>query len=181
VPEVLPRAALAASMAVAVSAAAVAALLLLRTPHAEGGGAEERAPDADDASGAALPHHHHPPTLLTATHMMVGGLVAVAAMALRHVCNGWSAAVAGKGGSGVVPPQFICPITSEVMRDPVMTSDGHAFERAAIERWLSNHQTSPMTGLQLESMSLTPAIPLRQLIESSGDLPPISPHHANKS
>lgn len=30
---------------------------------------------------------------------------------------------------------FLCPITQEVMTDPVMTEDGHSYERDAIERW----------------------------------------------
>ena len=64
-----------------------------------------------------------------------------------------------------IPPQFLCPITNELMQDPVTTCDGHAFERLAIERWLRSHQTSPMTGMPLETTTLTPAIALRQLIE----------------
>ena len=64
-----------------------------------------------------------------------------------------------------IPPQFLCPITNELMQDPVTTCDGHAFERLAIERWLRSHRTSPMTGMPLETTTLTPAIALRQLIE----------------
>ena len=64
------------------------------------------------------------------------------------------------------PPQFMCPITGEVMKDPVTTSDGHAFERTSIERWLLTHSTSPMTGMPLEHTGVAPAIALRQLIEN---------------
>lgn len=32
---------------------------------------------------------------------------------------------------------FLCPITGEIMADPVMTSDGHTFDRHAIERWFN--------------------------------------------
>ena len=71
--------------------------------------------------------------------------------------------------SASLPPQFLCPITGEVMRDPVTTCDGHAFERAAIERWLTTHRTSPMTGMLLETTALTPAIALRQLIDQTVD------------
>ena len=66
-----------------------------------------------------------------------------------------------------LPPQFLCPITGEIMREPVTTADGHVFERTAIERWLKTHSTSPMTGMSLEHTSLAPAHALRQLIESS--------------
>ena len=27
-----------------------------------------------------------------------------------------------------VPPQYLCPITQEVMEDPVTTADGHTYE-----------------------------------------------------
>ncbi|KAL2634080.1 hypothetical protein R1flu_005559 [Riccia fluitans] len=45
-----------------------------------------------------------------------------------------------------VPPEFVDCITQEVMLDPVITADGHSYERAAIERWLQTHDTSPITG-----------------------------------
>lgn len=64
-----------------------------------------------------------------------------------------------------VPAPFLCPITGEVMADPVSTADGHTYERAAIERWLRTRDTSPMTGAKLMRKDLTPAISLRQLIE----------------
>ena len=64
-----------------------------------------------------------------------------------------------------MPAPFLCPITGEVMTDPVSTVDGHTYERTAIERWLRTHDTSPMTGAELMRKDLTPAISLRQLIE----------------
>ena len=60
--------------------------------------------------------------------------------------------------------QFICPITHEIMTDPVLTADGHAYERAAIERWLQSHDTSPLTRARLPNRNLVPVHPLRQLI-----------------
>ena len=35
------------------------------------------------------------------------------------------------------PADFFCPISLELMRDPVMAYDGHSYERAAIERWFA--------------------------------------------
>ncbi len=32
-----------------------------------------------------------------------------------------------------INPQFFCPITGDIMRDPVITSGGHSYERTAIE------------------------------------------------
>jgi len=62
------------------------------------------------------------------------------------------------------PPQFRCPISQELMEDPVTTADGHTYERREIFRWLCLHNTSPLTGAPLPNKSLTPAISLRQLI-----------------
>ena len=35
------------------------------------------------------------------------------------------------------------------MGDPVFTCDGQTYERTAIEMWLANHTTSPLTGKPL--------------------------------
>ena len=32
-------------------------------------------------------------------------------------------------------PAATCPITQDIMTDPVMTADGHTYEREAIEHW----------------------------------------------
>eukprot|EP00250_Pteridium_aquilinum_P020295 c24773_g1_i1 orf=392-3226(+) len=45
-----------------------------------------------------------------------------------------------------LPPEFVDCITQEIMRDPVITADGHSYERTAIETWLKDHDTSPKTG-----------------------------------
>ena len=46
----------------------------------------------------------------------------------------------------LLPPAFICPITQELMEEPVVTQDGQTYERHAIEYWLRDHDTSPLTG-----------------------------------
>ncbi|EKX45487.1 hypothetical protein GUITHDRAFT_53147, partial [Guillardia theta CCMP2712] len=43
------------------------------------------------------------------------------------------------------PADFLCPISMEVMKDPVIAMDGHSYERQNIERWLEDHNTSPLT------------------------------------
>jgi hypothetical protein len=43
------------------------------------------------------------------------------------------------------PDEFLCPITQEIMFDPVVASDGRTYERIAIQTWLSTKNTSPMT------------------------------------
>ena len=34
-----------------------------------------------------------------------------------------------------IPNELLCPISSELMEDPVMTIDGFTYERKNIERW----------------------------------------------
>ena len=65
-----------------------------------------------------------------------------------------------------VPDDFICPITAEIMTDPVSTSDGFTYERAAITEWLRTKDTSPKTGATLESKALFPIHSLRNMIRS---------------
>ena len=62
------------------------------------------------------------------------------------------------------PADFICPITTEVMVDPVTAADGHSYERSAIERWLTTKSTSPLTGEELEFTRLFPNHTLRRMI-----------------
>ncbi|CAK9043648.1 unnamed protein product [Durusdinium trenchii] len=45
-----------------------------------------------------------------------------------------------------MPSEYFCPISQEVMVDPVTTSDGHTYDRKPIEEWLRNNDTSPNTG-----------------------------------
>ena len=50
----------------------------------------------------------------------------------------------------------VCPITQDIITDPVKTIDGHIYERNAIDRWFNYNSTSPLTGLQLNSLNLEP-------------------------
>ena len=65
-----------------------------------------------------------------------------------------------------VPDEYICPITSEIMTDPVTTLDGFTYERAAITEWLRTKDTSPKTGTTLESKALIPNHSLRSVIRA---------------
>lgn len=46
-----------------------------------------------------------------------------------------------------VPSSFFCPITMQLMTDPVIDPDGNSYERSAIESWLRQHNTSPIVSL----------------------------------
>lgn len=76
---------------------------------------------------------------------------------------------AGGGASAlaavVVPQEFVCPITVEVMTDPVFTADGMTYERTSIEAWLGERDTSPLTGQVLAHKKLTPNVLLRGMIQ----------------
>ena len=74
------------------------------------------------------------------------------------------AAEARPEGEEEPPDDFVCPITTELMSDPVMAADGHAYERTAIERWLATKSTSPLTGGELEHSILIPNHNLRRTI-----------------
>jgi U-box domain len=49
------------------------------------------------------------------------------------------------GNTKPLPDGFYCPITAEVMVDPVISPDGHTFERMAIEHWVRANGTNPIS------------------------------------
>ena len=61
------------------------------------------------------------------------------------------------------------------MRDPVVTADGHTYERAAIERWLRDHGTSPQTNEVLPYKHVVPNHALRKQIADYRDANGMSP------
>jgi hypothetical protein len=61
-------------------------------------------------------------------------------------------------------PACICPITQDVMEDPVVCADGHSYERAAITQWLLARDTSPCTNALLLHKNVVPNHALRNLI-----------------
>ncbi|XVE87880.1 hypothetical protein DITRI_Ditri19aG0024000 [Diplodiscus trichospermus] len=67
-----------------------------------------------------------------------------------------------------LPDDFKCPISLEIMSDPVILSSGHTFDRTSILRWLdSGHRTCPITKLPLpEHPCLIPNHALRSLISN---------------
>ena len=54
-----------------------------------------------------------------------------------------------------IPQDFICPLSQEIMKDPVMALDGHSYERRYIEEWFRRGRiVSPLTNVQLGSSQL---------------------------
>lgn len=65
-----------------------------------------------------------------------------------------------------VPNHFLCPITRELMKDPVIAADGYSYERDAIETWIRtpNH-SSPVYNLPLKNTLLIPNRSLKMAIQ----------------
>jgi hypothetical protein len=79
-----------------------------------------------------------------------------------------------------VLPSLVCPLTHEVMREPVCASDGYTYNRRAIEQYFARSATdekqtvlaSPMTGRRLESKQLIPNMVMqKQLCYQFRNLP----------
>ncbi|XP_049335023.1 WD repeat, SAM and U-box domain-containing protein 1 isoform X1 [Astyanax mexicanus] len=67
--------------------------------------------------------------------------------------------------SNGIPDEFLCPITHEIMKDPVIAADGYSYEREAIESWINTKtRSSPMTNLPLQTTLLTPNRTLKMAI-----------------
>ncbi|KAJ6689591.1 hypothetical protein OIU85_005951 [Salix viminalis] len=64
-----------------------------------------------------------------------------------------------------IPNDFLCPISLELMRDPVIVATGQTYERSCIQRWIdTGNSTCPKTQQKLEHLTLTPNYVLRSLI-----------------
>ncbi|PSR88175.1 U-box domain-containing protein [Actinidia chinensis var. chinensis] len=65
----------------------------------------------------------------------------------------------------LIPNDFLCPISLELMRDPVIVATGQTYERSYIQRWIDcGNTTCPKTQQKLENLTLTPNYVLRSLI-----------------
>jgi hypothetical protein len=71
--------------------------------------------------------------------------------------------VADLGKTQDTEEYFKCPITLEVMHDPVFLPDGVTYERDAVEQWLKENHTSPVTR---EPMTMRRSIDNRSLREA---------------
>lgn len=74
-----------------------------------------------------------------------------------------------------VPPEFRCPISLELMRDPVVGPTGITYDRAGIEAWLlaagagktaAASSTCPVTKGDLRADDLVPNHALRRVIQA---------------
>jgi len=70
-----------------------------------------------------------------------------------------------ESGSESMPNYLKCPISWEKMDNPVITNEGHSYEKWALEKWLNNQNTSPVTGLVLTDRTLTNNYNLKSSID----------------
>ncbi|KAK6126000.1 hypothetical protein DH2020_040308 [Rehmannia glutinosa] len=63
------------------------------------------------------------------------------------------------------PVDFRCPISLDLMTDPVVVSTGQTYDRSSISLWIeSGHSTCPKTGQALTHTHLIPNLSLKNLI-----------------
>eukprot|EP01080_Neovahlkampfia_damariscottae_P003160 gene3160-5476_t len=64
------------------------------------------------------------------------------------------------------PDAFLCPITFDLMEEPVfLVETGHSFERYALEEWLQNNNTCPLTQTELKTKQFVTNWSLKKAIE----------------
>ncbi|XP_039123824.1 U-box domain-containing protein 26-like [Dioscorea cayenensis subsp. rotundata] len=65
-----------------------------------------------------------------------------------------------------IPHLFLCPISLDLLTDPVTLSTGQTYDRLSIERWLAGgNLTCPVTMQRLQDTTLVPNHTLRHLID----------------
>eukprot|EP00268_Persea_americana_P038728 TRINITY_DN3833_c0_g1_i1.p1 TRINITY_DN3833_c0_g1~~TRINITY_DN3833_c0_g1_i1.p1 ORF type:complete len:700 (-),score=125.22 TRINITY_DN3833_c0_g1_i1:409-2508(-) len=64
------------------------------------------------------------------------------------------------------PEDFRCPISLELMTDPVIITTGQTYDRSSIQKWLkAGNLSCPKTGEKLKSTELIPNLALQNLIQ----------------
>lgn len=103
-----------------------------------------------------------------------GGCAGLAASQQQEQLSRWGGLCPGPLGTpttgssssnpGQWPQHYLCPLTQQLMSDPVVAADGYTYERSAISEWLRMRDVSPVTGACLGSGALQPNYTLRQAI-----------------
>ena len=65
--------------------------------------------------------------------------------------------------------EITCPLSLEIMEDPVIAADGHTYEREMIKRWFNENRRkeyikSPATGKNLSDRRLIPNQAIKKVI-----------------
>jgi hypothetical protein len=65
----------------------------------------------------------------------------------------------------IIPNEYLCPITLEIMKDPVVLEDGHIYEKTAIMTWFQKNNTNPLTKKIVNKNILIPCHIIRSIIQ----------------
>lgn len=66
-----------------------------------------------------------------------------------------------------IPSHFRCPVSLDLMKDPVTLSTGITYDRVSIEKWIeSGNKTCPVTNQKLLTFEITPNHTIRKMIQS---------------
>ena len=93
--------------------------------------------------------------------------VVVELRALRERMPRQGVPIGGVGcqGGDEPPERFLCTISKDVMRRPVLGRDGHMYEETVLRRWVRENRTSPMTRALMVEGDWIVNLPLLQEIE----------------
>lgn len=69
----------------------------------------------------------------------------------------------------IVPDDFYCPITGELMNFPVICPEGHSYEEAALKAWHAINPISPLTRNSLDIRRIRPNRSLKNAIDQIRD------------
>ena len=61
-------------------------------------------------------------------------------------------------------PDIVCPISKQVMKNPVITNNGISYEEIDILKWLEKKNICPITGEYLDTSMLISNIQLKNTI-----------------
>ncbi|KAI5084323.1 hypothetical protein GOP47_0000492 [Adiantum capillus-veneris] len=85
----------------------------------------------------------------------------------RRAGNGLKEGLSCLRHSFIPPEEFRCPISLQLMSDPVIISSGQTYERVCIEKWFEEgHDTCPKTQQKLAHLDVTPNYCVKGLIMS---------------
>ncbi|MCO5600332.1 hypothetical protein L7F22_054442 [Adiantum nelumboides] len=85
----------------------------------------------------------------------------------RRAGNGLKEGLSCLRHSYIPPEEFRCPISLQLMSDPVIISSGQTYERVCIEKWFEEgHDTCPKTQQKLAHLDVTPNYCVKGLIMS---------------
>lgn len=64
-----------------------------------------------------------------------------------------------------LPEYFVCPVTKELMRDPVVNEFGHSYDKDAYLSYIQKYNKDPVTGKALKKNLMYNNVSLKQGIQ----------------